>query len=352
VKIGLAISPGFGVDQSPHDQMRERVDLVRAAREAGFSSIAMGEHYLAAPYPYFQNIPLLARLAAEADGLDVYGVVVLSLHHPVEVAEQVATLDIICGGRFRLVVGMGWRQTEFQIFRVPREHRVRHFLEQIALIRKCWTEREFTFDGEFYQIPEPVSSLRPLQPGGPPILLGPSSEPMARRMARVGDGWMGSGHTTWAGMETIVDAYHAELTRLGKPVPPEHCVIRHVYVARDRATALRDAAPFIAEYYRQFGGWGLFRDISTTGGEPPDVDAVLRGRVVLGDPDEVAAELRRYHARFGVDHFVCRIGWQGMDNRLIAESIRLCGTEVLPRLNAWRAPQPGGGAASPRPTAK
>jgi alkanesulfonate monooxygenase SsuD/methylene tetrahydromethanopterin reductase-like flavin-dependent oxidoreductase (luciferase family) len=334
MKLGLAISPGFGMNESAHEQMLARVDLVHAARTAGLSSITMGEHYLASPHPYFQNIPFLARVAAEADGMDIFAFVVLSLHHPIEIAEQAATLDIISGGRLRLAVGLGWRQTEFQMFQVPREHRVPHFLEQIALIRKCWTERNFTFDGSFYQLPEPVSSLPPLQPGGPPILMGPSSERMARRMAHVADGWLGSAHTTWDGMAPIADAYLDELAKLGKSPPNEVTIIRNCYVASDRETALREVAPYIEMYYQQVGGWGLFRDIVTSGSEHPDLSTLLEGRVIFGDPDDVARELRRYHTRFGVNHVLCRVGWQGMDTRLVSRAVHLLGTEVLPRLAA------------------
>jgi alkanesulfonate monooxygenase SsuD/methylene tetrahydromethanopterin reductase-like flavin-dependent oxidoreductase (luciferase family) len=333
MKIGLSISPEFAIDESPLDGMRERLALVRSARDAGIHSITMGEHYLSTPHPCYQNIPFLGRVAAEAEGMDIYAFVVLSLHHPIEIAEQAATLDIISGGRFRLAVGLGWRQTEFQTFQVPKEHRVSHFLEQIALIRKCWTERDFTFDGRFYQIAEPVSSLPPLQMGGPPILLGPSSERMARRVAQVGDGWMGSGHTTWAGMVPLVAAYDDELRRLGKSRPAEFSIIRHCYVARDRETALREVAPYIELYYQQFGGWGLFRDIIRTGGpDVPDLSAMLEGRVIFGSPDDVASELRRYRDEFGVNHVHCRVGWQGMDSRLVHRAVELLGQEVLPQV--------------------
>ena len=332
MKLGLAVGAGFSPDRSAHDQMHERLALVRAAREAGFSSVSMGEHYLADPHPWFQNIPFLARIAAEAEGMDLIGIVVLSLHHPIEIAEQAATLDIISGGRFRLAIGLGWREAEFQIFKVPKERRVRRYLEQIVLIRKAWTERGFTFDGEFFQIREPVSSLPPLQPGGPPIWMGASSEAMARRAARIGDGWIGSAHTTWEGLETIVDAYRDELAKTGPPAPPQMPALRHCYVAEDRETAIREAAPYVEEYYRQFGGWGLFRDVIKSGPEQPDQAAILRGRVVLGSPDDVVAEFQRYQERFGFDQFLCRIGWPGMDNRQVLKAVRLLGERVLPAL--------------------
>ena len=83
MKIGLSISPEFAIDESPLDGMRERLALVRSARDAGIHSITMGEHYLSTPHPCYQNIPFLGRVAAEAEGLDIYAFVVLSLHHPI-----------------------------------------------------------------------------------------------------------------------------------------------------------------------------------------------------------------------------------------------------------------------------
>ncbi|HEX2172541.1 MAG TPA: LLM class flavin-dependent oxidoreductase [Dehalococcoidia bacterium] len=332
MKLGLAVGAGFDAGRSAYDQMRERFEMVRLAKQAGLSSICMGEHYLADPHPWFQNIPFLARLTAEAEGMDVIAVVVLSLHHPVEIAEQAATLDIISGGRFRLAIGLGWREAEFKIFKVPKERRVRRYLEQIELVRKCWREKDFTYDGEFYRIEEPVSSLPPLQPDGPPILMGASSEPMARRAARVSDGWIGSAHTPWEGLETIVDSYRDELAKTGRPAPPEMTGLRHCYVAADRQAAIREAGPYVESYYKQFGSWGLFRDVVKGGSEQPDQAEVLRGRVVLGGPDDVAEEFRRYNERFGLDHFLCRIGWPGMENRQVLRAIELLGEKVLPAL--------------------
>lgn len=334
MKLGLAIGAAFTTDRSPIDQFNERLEMVRLAKQAGFRSITMGEHYLAHPHPWFQNIPMLARLATEAEGLDVIGVIVLSLHHPIEIAEQAATLDIITGGRFRLAIGLGWREAEFEIFQVPKERRVRRYVEQIELIRKAWTERELTFDGEFFQIREPTMSVPPVQPGGPPILMGASSEPMARRAARIGDGWIGSAHTTWEGLETIVDSYRDELATIGRPPPAEMPGLRHCYVAADHESAVREAAPYLEAYYKQFGDWGLFRDVIKSGPGTPGQAEILRGRVVLGSPDEVAAEFRSYHERFGIDHVLCRIGWPGMSQRQVLKAIELLGSEVLPRLNA------------------
>jgi len=135
-------------------------------------------------------------------------------------------------------------------------------------------------------------------------------------------------------MIPIVAAYDDELARLGKVRPPEVSIIRHCYVAKDRETALEEVAPHIEGYYKQFGGWGLFRDVIKSGPEQPDPATILQGRVVFGGPDDVANQLRRYQEHFGVNQVFCRVGWPSMDNRLVSNAVRLLGSEVLPRLRA------------------
>ena len=97
------------------------MEQVRAAREAGFDLICTGQHYLAAPYQMSSSLPLLARLAAEAGDMEVAATVILvPLHNPVELAESVATMDAICGGRFIFGVGLGYRDEEYTAFGVER----------------------------------------------------------------------------------------------------------------------------------------------------------------------------------------------------------------------------------------
>jgi alkanesulfonate monooxygenase SsuD/methylene tetrahydromethanopterin reductase-like flavin-dependent oxidoreductase (luciferase family) len=100
MKFGLALSVQHRPEDAQEVRFREHVEQVRLARAVGFDSVWASQHYLSDPFTYFQPIPTLARLAAEADGMWLgTGCLLLPLHHPVEVAEQLATLDVICGGR-------------------------------------------------------------------------------------------------------------------------------------------------------------------------------------------------------------------------------------------------------------
>src|SRR3989454_11436295 len=100
MKFGIGLSVQHLPEDSQAARFRERVEQVRLARAVGFSSVWASQHYLSDPFTYFQPIPTLARLAADARGLILgTGVLLLPLLHPVDVAEQLATLDVITDGR-------------------------------------------------------------------------------------------------------------------------------------------------------------------------------------------------------------------------------------------------------------
>src|SRR5207247_4180340 len=108
-RFGLGLSVQHLPEEPQAVRFREHVEQVRLARAVGFSSIWASQHYLSDPFTYFQPIPTLARLAADARGMILgTGVLLLPLHHPVEIAEQLATLDVIADGRLIFGVGLGY----------------------------------------------------------------------------------------------------------------------------------------------------------------------------------------------------------------------------------------------------
>ena len=130
-----------GVQHPPAVSTRRMVeDAVRQtalARDLGFDIVVAGQHFLTQPYHMLQPIPLLARIAAEAGEMRVgTGVLLLTLLNPVEVAEQLATLDAIAGGRLVCGVGLGYRVEENEAFDLPAR-RLRVF-EQICNV--CWAD--------------------------------------------------------------------------------------------------------------------------------------------------------------------------------------------------------------------
>ena len=120
-----------------------------------------------------QPLLLLSNLATQAPGLYLgTAVFLLPLHHPVAVAEQTATVDILSGGKFLFGVGQGYRDLEFQSFGLQKRDRRRRMAEGLQVIRKLWAEDNVTFNGEFFQLDGVTMSPKPLQQPGPPVFVG------------------------------------------------------------------------------------------------------------------------------------------------------------------------------------
>jgi probable F420-dependent oxidoreductase len=109
---------------------------------------------------------------------------------PVYLAKQAATLDVLSGGRLDLGLGVGWSRTEFTATGASRARRGARAEEYVRVLRTLWTEDPASFDGEFYTVPPSRMSPRPVQPGGPPILLGGVVRPALERAGRIAAGWM------------------------------------------------------------------------------------------------------------------------------------------------------------------
>src|SRR5690606_13720922 len=103
-------------------------------------SFTKGSHYASEPFYELQQIPLLARLMAEAPGLRfIAGIVPLTLHKPLDIAEQFATLDLMSGGKAVFGCALGYRPVEYKAFGVRRGEGARRFEKNLEAIRRLWT---------------------------------------------------------------------------------------------------------------------------------------------------------------------------------------------------------------------
>ena len=174
-------------------RFEELMAQVRLAKRLGFAGIAKSCHYSSSPWREIQQIPFLARAAAEAPGLTfLTSIVLLPLHKPLEIAEQTAALDLFTGGRFILGVGIGYRDVEFKAFGTSQKERVPRLVENIQAIRRLWTEDAVTMKGSHFELDGAVCSLKPRKP--PPIWIGANADPAIRRAAHIADSWMINPH--------------------------------------------------------------------------------------------------------------------------------------------------------------
>lgn len=186
-----------------HDPLALR-DYAQTAEELGYSHIAAYDHVLGAnperpggwqrPYTHetaflepFVLFSYLAGMTTKA--IFATNVIILPQRQTALVAKQAATLDVLCGGRVRLGVGIGWNPVEYTALNEDFHTRGRRLEEQIEVLRLLWTQPLVTFTGRWHNIPD--AGIKPLPVQRPiPIWLGGTVEAALRRAARLGDGWM------------------------------------------------------------------------------------------------------------------------------------------------------------------
>lgn len=330
MRFGLGLSVQHLPEEPQAVRFREHVEQVRLARAVGFSSVWASQHYLSDPFTYFQPIPTLARLAADARGMILgTGVLLLPLHHPVDVAEQLATLDVISDGRLVFGVGLGYRDVENRAFGHDPKDRVGRFVEGLDVVERLWSGEPVTYEGRHFSLRSTRISMRPLQSPRPPVWLAANGDVGVRRAARLGDSWLMNPHATLATLERQLELFRDTRRELGRPPALETPLIKECYVAPDTATALAEAAPFIGPKYAAYRRWE--QDKALPAGESFDASfgELARDRFIIGDPARVVDEIARYRERLGVTTLIFRVQWPGMHQEKVLRSIRLLGQKVL-----------------------
>lgn len=179
-------------------------DYAETAEGLGYSHMLAYDHVLGAnpdrpggwagPYtfqtPFHEVFVLFSFLAGITRRIElVTGILILPQRQTVLVAKQAASLDLLSGGRLRLGVGLGWNEVEYTGLNEDFHNRGKRIEEQVALLRRLWTEPLVDFKGQWHTILD--AGINPLPVQRPiPIWFGGHAEPVLRRIARLGDGWM------------------------------------------------------------------------------------------------------------------------------------------------------------------
>lgn len=205
--ISLGIMPAFRAGDIT--SRRWTVDFLAMCEEEGLESVFTVEHVVVAKdyeprYSYSESgrmpgrgdavmpdpLELLAFYAACTETVKLgTAVLVLTLHQPAVVAKRVATIDQLSNGRVVLGVGSGWQVEEYRACGVPYAGRGRRLDEAIVALRELWQPGYRTHLGEFFEFENCESLPQPVQAGGPPIIIGGSTDIAARRTGKLGDGW-------------------------------------------------------------------------------------------------------------------------------------------------------------------
>jgi probable F420-dependent oxidoreductase len=240
--------------------------LARAIEDIGYDQLDMFDHVVmgfpapgrpGGPYPaqmpILEALTLLSFAAAHTRRVGLgTEVLVLPQRQPVLVAKQVATLDLLSGGRMRLGVGVGWQASEDEALGVDFGSRGARMDEAIDLLRSCWRDERVDFRGQHYAAAAMAMEPKPTQGERLPIWIGGNSPRALRRVGELGDGWLGMAYTDPEAARQAVATIHRHAESAGRDpadiglqqmldVPPRNSGGKAFYADIDQVVARAEA---------------------------------------------------------------------------------------------------------------
>jgi len=309
---------------TPRDMpAREQLDLAQRqlewGQEAGVTLFMLAQHWGYGPVTILQPIPFAARLAGDLAPQSRIGtsVMVAPVYHPIALAEEVATLDVLTGGRFILGVGIGYIQEELRALGIDPKERAARFEEILEILPRIWRETRVTHKGRFYPFENVEPHIVPATPGGPTVWVGAKLEAAVRRAARLADGWVGPSKIPFDGVEKLADAFHQTRKEHGRP-PGTIALLRQIYVADTVDAALARHYDVSGQRLDVYQSRKLDLKPGNAAGETLDA----RQTALLGTPAQIAERGRWLKERCGVSTLITRVAWLGMSRERIREEYR------------------------------
>ncbi|MDO8532165.1 MAG: LLM class flavin-dependent oxidoreductase [Dehalococcoidia bacterium] len=269
VKVGLMMS-NLPSGLSP-------LDMAQVVEDLGFDSCWTGEHFTNWS-PVSSAVVSMAMMAARTQRITLgSAIILLPLRHPVPLAKDLGTLDILSGGRLIVGVGVGGENPrEFEACGIPVRERGPRASEAIQVMKKLWGEKSVDFPGRFFPLRGATMEPKPVQSGGPPVWVGGRRESAMRRAARYADGWLPYLYSPEQYRESVtkIATYACEAGR--DPEAISKGLFIFTCVADSRAEARATVEARLGRVYRQ------------------DFSTIVERCCLAGTPEECVARLREY----------------------------------------------------------
>ena len=349
LKFSLFTEVQCPAEAAPVERLDEFLQQAELADRLGFRGFWIAEIHcqprfsvLSAPYA------VLGAMSQRTRKLRL-GVAVntLPVHHPVQLAEQAAVLDLLSHGRMDFAAGGGHPHSRvYECF--GADHRSTHevMAESLAIIRKAWTEQVLSFEGRFFHIPEVVVNPKPLQQPPPPFYVAASSPEGVTVAARLGVNLFLPIHTrTRAQVVELARAYWEGLDTNGhKRSQKELGLLVPLHLAKEAEEAKIRAQDGVMSYYRTIGemraqyiDWLTRRGselparlIKTARGEALTYETVCKEHAVIGDSATAIKALEELAASTGAAHFLAWINIGSTPHRRVLDSMERLAQEVVP----------------------
>ena len=335
IKLGLYSSVANPPRGDDLDRcVQEAIAEAELAEDCGFHGFFFGEHHQ--DQDGFLPSPLIvcSAVAARTKRIQIgTSVLLLPLHHPLHVAEDVVTLDVISGGRFVLGVGLAYQEADFRAFGIEKKHRVGRFEEALEILEKAWTGERFTYKGKHFDIDDVRVLPRPIQQPGPPLWLDAWVPAAIERAGRLGDALVLSPSAALGPTVEAANLYRAAAAAAGRT--PEIILMRDAWVADSLEDAARVYGPEVMAAYKYYWRNGAESFVDIASEDEIEFETMWKDRIVTGSPETCVAEFKRWSEAVGSDYFLLRLRHAhsgGPSHKEIMKTIERFGRDVIPHL--------------------
>lgn len=309
---------------SEREVYRYNIELVEFMEKLGFHGVWLAEHHFRDYGLCNSTTGLLSYLAARTSDIRLgSGVIILPLHNPVLIAEELAQLDVLSNGRVDVGVGRGYQAAEFDRFGVELSSARESFEEALDLIQRLWRDENVTHLGQFHRCHDVTLKPKPLQPSGPPLYVAAVSPDTVSRYAQRGFPILVDAVATFKNIGRAAYTWRQEMAAAGHTVTADLCAMRSVYVAATDAQARADmhrfelgfdrsrivsnqSAPIDSKTGEIAKGYEFWQEKYLKGGTLSD-DFRWDQIDIIGSPERVIGQINMLK-EFGFGNIMCDFG--------------------------------------------
>ena len=317
-----------GSDYTLQDVYAQTIDQIARLDELGLDEVWFSEHHFVEDGYLPSFAPVAGAAAARTKHMRIStNISIVPFSHPLRLAEDLAILDQLSGGRIEFGVGLGYAVHEFKGFGFPVSHRVSRTEECVDILKLAWSGERFSYAGKRYQFDDVRVTPDPVQPGGPPLWMAVSSGPSVGRAVRYGVNVLPQGPVS------LLDGWREKFAAAGgEPAQKRVGIIRSFLVTDDPERdwpPLRAAERYRMKVYGRFfeeaglGGAGTFNELER-----------INQRAFVGNVDECVAELTSFVQRYGLTDVVTWGSAPGLQPAVLTPSMERFAAEVVPQVKA------------------
>ena len=328
IRFGVSYDFRNPPDSSVSNQQlyAEILDQVRWLDQIGADMVWFTEHHFVDDGYLPSWVPVAGAMAAVTRRIRFNtDICLMPFNHPIRLAEDLAVLDNLSGGRVELGLGMGYAPHEFRGFGIPFSRRLSLMDEGIEVLQRCFSGERFSYSGKRYQFEDVVITPGYVQDGGPPIWIAAISEAGALRAARFGTHYLPQGLRA-----NVIDPWLEAVKSNGRnPEAYRKGIIRSILVTDDRDTdwpVIRAAEKYRMQLYQRFR--------EESGQRIGEVGETVPQTWIVGTEDECVAEICSFVREFGFTDIATMAVPPGLRTEQMNASLERLFRDVVPRVKA------------------